>query len=70
MHRLGAKASAGDQPGDHRVGIPHLACLALVASPDEWRHGGHDIARYFAEKRRYRWQADLTSTELGALLGL
>lgn len=43
MYRLGVKAAAGDQPGGQRVGVPHLSRLALVASPDESRHGGYQV---------------------------
>ena len=51
MHRLDVKATAGDQPGGQRVGVPHLSCLALVASPDECRHGGHEVKDVLREQR-------------------
>lgn len=42
-HRFDPEAAADDQPGDERVRVPHLACVQLVAAPDECRHLGHEV---------------------------
>src|SRR5687767_2135053 len=51
MHRLAAEAAAGNQPGDHRVRVPHLACEELVASPDRRGHMRHQFKKAPREKR-------------------
>jgi hypothetical protein len=43
MHRPDGEAAACDQPGNHRVRVPHLACLELVSSPDRRGHVAHQI---------------------------
>jgi hypothetical protein len=43
MHRLDAETAAGDQPRGHRVRVPPLACLELVASPDRRGHIWHEV---------------------------
>jgi hypothetical protein len=50
MHRLDVEATAGDEPGGQRVGVPHLPCSALVAAPDETRNGGHEIKDVLSER--------------------
>ena len=49
MHRLDLEATAGDEPGGQRVGVPHLSCSALVAAPDETRDGGHEVKDVLSE---------------------
>ena len=44
------------QPRDQGVGVPHLACGALVTSPDEWRHGRHEIEKAPPERGVTRQQ--------------
>jgi hypothetical protein len=39
--RLGSHPAARNQPGDHRVRVPHLAYVELVATPNRSRHGRH-----------------------------
>ena len=43
LDRLGREAAACDQPGDHRVGVPHLARCELVATPDGRRDVGNEV---------------------------
>ena len=41
--RLDVDSAAGEKPGDRRVGIPHLACVQVVAAPDGRRDLGHEL---------------------------
>jgi hypothetical protein len=50
MHRLDLEATADDEPGGQRVGVPHLSCSALVAAPDETRNGGHEVEDVLSER--------------------
>ena len=43
LDRLSGEAAARDQPGDHRVRVPHLAGGQLVATPHRRRNGGNQI---------------------------
>src|SRR5918995_6264510 len=43
LDRLDIEPTARDQPRDHRVRVPHLACPQLVASPDGRRHLGRKL---------------------------
>ena len=43
--RLDVEAAPGEQPGRHRVGVPHLARAELVAAPDRSRHGRHEVEK-------------------------
>jgi hypothetical protein len=43
MHRLDGEAAPRDQPGNHRVRVPHLACPELVASPDRSGYVVHQL---------------------------
>jgi hypothetical protein len=43
MDRVDIEPAARDQPGDHRVRVPHLADPQLIASPDRRRHLGHQL---------------------------
>src|SRR5919106_3078983 len=38
LDRFGREAATRDQPRDHRVRVPHLACPQLVATPDRPRN--------------------------------
>jgi hypothetical protein len=43
LDRIRIQAAAGDQPRDHRVGVPHLAGGRLVPAPNWRREGGHQV---------------------------
>jgi hypothetical protein len=61
MHGVDIETAAGDQPGDQRVRVPHLACPELVASPDRRRHLGHQLENAPRESRVVRqplWALD------------
>jgi hypothetical protein len=45
------QACAGDQPGGHRVRVPHLACLQLVTSPHGSRDGCDEIEQPGGDQR-------------------
>jgi hypothetical protein len=42
VDRADVEPRAGDQPGDHRVRVPHLARAELVAAPHRRRHLGDE----------------------------
>ena len=41
--RLDVESAAGDEPGDGRVRVPHLAGVQLVAAPDGRRYLRHEL---------------------------
>jgi hypothetical protein len=43
VDRLGREAAAFDQPGDKRVGVPHLARSEFVATPNRRRDVGDQV---------------------------
>src|ERR1700694_5877451 len=43
LYRIDVKSGARDQPGDHRVRVPHLSCTKFVTSPHERRDLGHQF---------------------------
>ncbi len=43
LDRIRIQAAAGDQPRDHRVGVPHLAGGQLVPAPNWRREGRHQV---------------------------
>jgi hypothetical protein len=45
---VGIEAGAGEQPGDHRVRVPHLARVAFVSTPDQ----GGDVLHEIEDLRR------------------
>ena len=48
---VGRQARGGDEPGDHRVRVPHLARPELVASPHGRRHGRDEVAEPACDPR-------------------
>ena len=40
---LGNQAGLGERPGDHRVRVPHLACVKLVTTPYRSGHEGQEV---------------------------
>ena len=52
--RLGIEAAAGEQPRDHRVGVPHLPGAELVAPPNRRRRERHEIKDALSELRVIR----------------
>src|SRR5215211_4754081 len=51
MDRLGREAAAGQQPGDHRVRVPHLARAQLVSTPDRARQGPDQVEETVGQGR-------------------
>jgi hypothetical protein len=45
LDRIDVKSGACDQPGDHRVRIPHFSCTELVTAPHEHRHVRHQFEK-------------------------
>ena len=43
LDTAGIEASAGEQPGHHRVRVPHLAGVAFVSTPDQGGDTRHEI---------------------------
>ena len=43
LDRLDRQAATGDQPGNHRVGVPHLTRCELVATPDGGGYVGNEV---------------------------
>ena len=43
LDTVGIEASAGEQQGDHRVRVPHLAGVAFVSTPDQGGDTRHEI---------------------------
>ena len=50
-HGLDIEAAAGEEPRDQGIGVPHLSRSALVATPDERRHGGYEIEEALRRER-------------------
>ena len=48
---VGRQTRGGDEPGDHRVRVPHLARLELVASPHRRRHARDEVAQPACDPR-------------------
>ena len=40
---IGVKMASCEEPGNHRVGVPHVSCPALVPSPDERWDARHEM---------------------------
>ena len=53
-HGPDVDAAPRDQPGDHRVGVPHLAGIELVPSPDRGGHLGDELEEALCVRRVVR----------------
>jgi hypothetical protein len=43
LDTAGIETSVGDQPGNHRVRVPHIASVAFVPTPNQGWNRGHQI---------------------------